>query len=273
MTARNRISKMRRRGTGTVFRPSYKDKKTGELKLVETWSIGYYQSQRFVKEATGTKNKREAESLLRTRLKEIEDGHLTGRERAMTSFADLERIVVTDYINNGRDSLRRLRQSLVHLRAKHGHLNANEITTDSIESYKSARLEEGAARATINRELAALRRAFTLARKRGLAGEIPVFDKLKESAPRTGFFEQEQFEAVLRHLPSDLQPLAEALYITGWRVSELTSREWRHVDSKAGFLRLDPGETKNEEGRQFPLTPRLRSHLALKRTRFSWTRN
>jgi hypothetical protein len=38
---------------------------------------------------------------------------------------------------------------------------------------------------------------------------------------------------------------------------------------KAGWLRLEPGETKNGEGRMFPLLPRLRALLAaqLERTR------
>ena len=50
-------------------------------------------------------------------------------------------------------------------------------------------------------------------------------------------------------------------YVTGWRKSELLSREWRHVDLRAGWIRLDPGETKNRDGRQFPLIPRLREAL------------
>ena len=49
---------------------------------------------------------------------------------------------------------------------------------------------------------------------------------------------------------------------TGWRVhNELLTRERKHVDLKAGWLRLEPGETKNRAGRNFPLTPRLREVL------------
>jgi integrase len=35
----------------------------------------------------------------------------------------------------------------------------------------------------------------------------------------------------------------------------------------AGWLRLDPGETKNDEGRQFPLIPELRALLEAQRAR------
>jgi integrase len=56
--------------------------------------------------------------------------------------------------------------------------------------------------------------------------------------------------------------MIEAAYLTGWRVrSELLTRQWSHVDFKAGWLRLEPGETKNKEGRQFPLIPPLRALL------------
>jgi len=57
-----------------------------------------------------------------------------------------------------------------------------------------------------------------------------------------------------------------ATYITGWRVkSEILTRQWAHVDFHSGWLR--PGETKNAEGRQFPLTPALRAVLERQRER------
>jgi integrase len=57
-------------------------------------------------------------------------------------------------------------------------------------------------------------------------------------------------------------------YATGWRVaSELLTRQWKHVDLHAGWLRLDPGETKNGEGRNFPLTPELQAVLEVQRER------
>jgi integrase len=79
---------------------------------------------------------------------------------------------------------------------------------------------------------------------------------------RKGFFEPEQYRAVVKQLPEHLRPLAAIAYITGWRaMSELLSRQWRHVDLGKGWLRLDPGESKNGEGREFPFTPDMRSVL------------
>jgi integrase len=63
-------------------------------------------------------------------------------------------------------------------------------------------------------------------------------------------------------LPEHYRPIVEVGYITGWRLkSELGTRQKHHVDLNAGWLRLEPGESKNGEGRNFPLTPRLRAIL------------
>jgi hypothetical protein len=70
---------------------------------------------------------------------------------------------------------------------------------------------------------------------------------------------------VLRHLSDDLKPVFAVAYITGWRVKdEILTRQNCHLDLKAGWLRLEPGETKNNEGRMFPIStvPRLRDVLA-----------
>ena len=55
--------------------------------------------------------------------------------------------------------------------------------------------------------------------------------------------------------------------VTGWRKSELRSRQWRHVAFVAGWLRLEPEETKNRDGRMFPLIPELRAVLEGQRAR------
>lgn len=97
----------------------------------------------------------------------------------------------------------------------------------------------------LNRELAALKRGFRLAHRAGRVAAVPAFSLLHESNARTGFFEREQFEVVLTHLPEDLRPVIHTAFLTGWRIdSELLTRRRQHVDLKAGWLRLEPGEGK-----------------------------
>ena len=79
---------------------------------------------------------------------------------------------------------------------------------------------------------------------------------LGEATPRSGFFEPAEFNAVEARLPVEVRPVARVAYITGWRLaSEIVTRQWRHVDFAAGFVRLDPGETKNGKGRMSPSPP------------------
>lgn len=107
-----------------------------------------------------------------------------------------------------------------------------------------------------------LRRAFRLAARAGKVAFRPEFEMLHVENARKGFFEADQSRAVVEHLPDYLKPVATAAYITGWRTkSELLTRQWRHVDLDAGWLRLDPGEGKTAEPRMFPLTPELRGLL------------
>ncbi len=51
-------------------------------------------------------------------------------------------------------------------------------------------------------------------------------------------------------------------YTFGWRMlSEVLALERRQLDLEAGTLRLDPGTTKNDEGRLVYLTPELKALL------------
>jgi len=123
------------------------------------------------------------------------------------------------------------------------------ITTTDVNAYVQRRQERGAAAATINRELAVLKRAFTLAIRAGklLPAHRPSIAMLQEHNVRTGFFEAEQFAAVKTQLPAALRPVAEFAYLTGWRVqSEVLPLEWRNVDLKGGTARW----TRHDEERR-----------------------
>ena len=59
-----------------------------------------------------------------------------------------------------------------------------------------------------------------------------------------------------------MRPVVTFAYVTGWRInSEVLPLQWRQVDLKAGEVRLDPGTTKNLEGRVFYLTAELKKLL------------
>src|SRR5262245_26080052 len=133
------------------------------------------------------------------------------------------------------------------------------VDTTTVRSYIDTRQQAGAANATINRELAALKRAYSLAIKATppKVTARPHIPGLAENNVRQGFFEPDQFEAVLRNLPDDIRPVASFGYITGWRLAEVLSLTWKQVSFDAATVRLEPGTTKNREGRLFPLHDRV----------------
>ena len=161
-----------------------------------------------------------------------------------------------------------MERAVAHLVAGLGGLTLADLDTERPVAYQNARLEGGAANATVNREMAALKRGFRLAARRDPTITIPHIPMLVEDNVRTGFFERHRLDAILPHLSSDLQPVIEVAYITGWRVrSEILTRRWAHVDVDQGWLRLEPGETKSGQGRAVALTARLREILLEQRRR------
>src|SRR5262249_17399211 len=152
-----------------------------------------------------------------------------------TTFDEIAAMLVDDYRVNRRRSLRRAEESLSHLREHFGLTLVADIHEGRIQAYVRARQDESAANATINREPAALKRAFRLGEIAQKVVREPHIALLKEAAPRKGFFEREELEALLPHLPDAVRPVIEVAYITGWRVrSEILTRTWEHVDFKNG---------------------------------------
>ena len=127
-----------------------------------------------------------------------------------------------------------------------------ELTTTDVRAYIAHRQQDGYANATINRELSAFKRIFTLAVQAGKLIQRPYIPMLVERNVRTGFFEREQFEAVRNRLAPMYQGVVTLAYYTGWRInSEILRLEWRQIDRHAGVIRLEPETTKNREGRMF----------------------
>ena len=132
--------------------------------------------------------------------------------------------------------------------------------TDRITGYIQERQKNGVANATINRELAALKRMLNL----GASHEPPLVERvlhipmLKESNPRSGFFELEEFRALRDALPDFLKGIVTFGYKTGWRINEILNLTWSRFDLETGVVRLEKGETKNDEARIIYLDDELR---------------
>jgi integrase len=251
----------RPRGSGSVYQ------------IGRIWWIAYRGADGLRKrESVGT-GKSKAQDLLKKRTGAI-DHHLPViRHAEQLTFDQAAQAVINDFTTNGKRSIRVVRRRIdKHLTPFFGGRRMAGITTDNVIAYIAHRQQQGITRkgkriadvsnAEINRELQTLKRCFSLAIDSGRLAMRPKITMLREAAPRSGFFERDQYEGVLAHLPAEIRPVITFAYITGWRIaSEVLPLQWRQVDFQAGEVRLDAGTTKNGEGRVFPMTADLRTAL------------
>lgn len=204
-------------------------------------------------ESARTRVKAEARGLLKLREGDAAHGRQVIAPARQLTFDAAMAHVLDDYRMNGKRSLGHAERRVAkHLAPYFGGGKMAGITTADVTAYATARQAAGASNASINRELALLKRAFTLAVRGGLLQARPHLPMFAERNVRTGFFERDQFERVRAHLPEALRPVVTFAYLTGWRVpSEVLRLEWRQVDFAAGTVTLDAGTTKNNEPRTF----------------------
>jgi len=135
----------------------------------KTWTIKYYRNGKAYRESAHTEKKSEAERLLKLREGQIVQGQFVGLKAEKTLFDEIVKDLIVDYEINGKKSLDRVQLSIAHLAKHFSGYRANDISTDKIKKFIAERQKEGAENGTINRELSALKRAFTLASRHTLS--------------------------------------------------------------------------------------------------------
>jgi integrase len=248
MSEEQKTKKPRRtRGTGGVFKP----------KGSRFWWIKYLSGGKMRYESSGSERKTDAQNLVADRVGDVRNGIAVTPEMGKITLDKGLAAVVTHYRLKERRSIGHVETRIKkHLLAWDGwrpDTRMVSITMALIQRYAEHRLEQGAKPASVNRELAIIRLAFSLAvRGRQLATK-PHVEMLAENNVRTDFFETAEFKEVCEHLPEDLRRPMTFAYYTGWRVkSEVMPLEWPQVDRDAKVIRLNVGTTKNNAGRVLP---------------------
>ena len=224
--------------------------------------IKYYCDGRPIRESSHSTTKTPARKLLRDREGCAEMGApLLPKVRnttVETVLADLK----AHYETTGQRTLREAETRLIPLRQFFTGRRANGINGDVLTTYIQHRQAGGLSNGTINRELSVLGTAYKFGLEHGKVVRRPVIHLLKEARPRQGFFEESQFLAVRKHLAEDLQVAVTIMWLYGWRRSEVMSLQLSQIDLEAGTLRLEPGSTKNGEGRVVYMTPELKTFVS-----------
>lgn len=277
---------MRTYGTGSLRLRKSKRHPKGEY-----W-IRYYsgagqreEKSHFCECHTGGRARAKAEQLLARRTTEATDGTLPAPRQQKTLVSDLADLA---FKTMRADKLRKIPENLPaptrewrlrlannviafqqsrwdkHLAPVFGNRKAALVTKNDIAQYMAARLAEKARHATVNREVALLRRAYRLgfeARPR-LVSDVPPFPPKLAESPRTGFIEDATFDKLLPAIAEPgLRGLVLCAYRLGFRKGELLNLLAMQLTD--GWLRLFAGATKNGKARSVKLPDDVRAALEL----------
>jgi integrase len=251
-----------RRGSGCLYQ-----QKNRHGEKAGPWWIKYSVNGQARYESTGTTDKDEAQRLLNERLGRVATGSPLPPRVDKILYDELAQDLRQHYEATGSRDLVEAAGRLAHLDPYFRGRRAMDIRPAVLTDCIVHRQREAASNGTINRELGVLSKMLRLGFHADKVGRLPKITKLREAAPRSGFFEDEQYHAVGRQLEArpDLQVANAIAHTYGWRMqSEVLTLERRQVDLRAGThgtLTIDPGMTKNDDGRVVYLTPELRGHL------------
>ena len=226
----------------------------GLVKRGDVWWMYFtYQGQQ-VRKSTGTAERRLADAILSKVKVQIIEGQYFEKAVAQShTFTELMDRYEREHV------LRKLRHRGVkgymnNLRAFFGDRTLADITPKLIVAYKNKRYEDGKAPATINRELANLKKAFNLAlREWEWCHQNPVtrVSMEKENNKRDRWLSEEEEGRLLTACAPWLHDLVTFALHTGMRMGEILELTWRGVDFTRRTVMVL--RSKNGERRTIPV--------------------
>ncbi len=164
---------------------------------------------------------------------------------------------VVRYLKENTDK-RTIDDDAAHLRRLDPYLRdltISRINMDALWPFIHQRREvDGVANATVNRALEVVRRILHLAFEEwNWLERIPKIRMLRELKKRIRFLSRDEADQLVAALADHLKPVVQFALTTGCRMGEILSLEWRRVDFNRRVAWLEPGTTKNGEGRGIPL--------------------
>jgi integrase len=230
------------------------------------WYVGYAMPDgRYRYESSGSTNRRFAEKLESIRRAEIAEGRLRLPKTKPPRFGEWS----ARFLESVRhpNTRRRYTSSVRNLLAHFKEVRLSQVTAERIEEFKQARLESGIRTATVNRDLAVLRRLLKLAARQRLISYNPLdeVDFLEERKQRRQphiltFAEQERLVAVAEPL---IRMIVFLITETGLRQDkEALPLKWEDVDLLDDCIVVKDSKTPAGR-RRIPLSKVCKEELQL----------
>lgn len=181
--------------------------------------------------------------------------------------------VAAEYLAQHRlrsDDTRTMQSQVRVLTAAFGAVPVQDVTSRAIERWMATRLDQGASRATLNRNRAALSVIFEWAIREGEhPGPNPIraIRPFREGVGRTRYLTPEEAARLLMAASPHLKTVLMLALHTGGRLGELLRLTWADVDLTAGVVTFRKETTKARRTRHVPMSDDLRAFLACRQGR------
>ncbi len=207
------------------------------------WWIAYSVEGKEFRESARSSDENIAEQLLATRTKQHHQRMeaMVLRPKANPKLKELGKAYLLECTLRGL-RLPSVRKGIEYVCDFFAWFRPEEIKPSTIRGYQKFRIDQGAAPATVNREMCVLSGMLNLACLNELIEVKPKFpSRLKEATPRQGFFEHGDYLAIRSELQAWAQDVLDFAYYTGWRRMEIIRLGWDEVffnDGDVFFLTL-----------------------------------
>ncbi len=233
----------------------------------KTWYVRYQKADGTIaRESAKTTSKKEAQSFLEKRRVQKREGTLPDTSPVKRhAFNELAKEYLADGDVKALKSFRERRYRVQQLVAKYGNLPLTDFNTKVIKQLKDE-LRGKNKPATVNRMLSLVKNMFEKAASEEygmVSGEVlqrvRTVKSIKEENERSEYLSKEQCQELIDVCSPHLKPIVITALNTGARREEILSLQWKQVDLKRGFIKLN--KTKNGKSKTIPINETLRATL------------
>jgi integrase len=244
-----------------VYRPTYTDPKTGEIKTQNVWWYHFNFAGRHIQESSKSTRKTiatDAEKKRRLELEKSFNGIEDNRRERVRSVAEIAAEFLENYGLRNPRSKTFAEYAVGHLTRLLGKTLMVAVSDATVKAYQTARLKETASPKSINEEAgfllrmlgeqgdfirAKMRRLHTL--KLAVHGDVARAFAVEEKAALLASAKKRRSRAIY-------PALMLALHV-GLRDAEIRGLQWGRIDLHKAMLTVGDSKTEAGQGRTIPL--------------------